>query len=457
VIVMKFGGTSVADAERIRAVAEIVRARLELRPVVVVSALGNVTDLLERAVDLARRDELTALDPVLAEIERSYRWALAGSVAEAGLRHDLSLELGVQFDDLRQRLRSIRILREGTPRTIDALLAVGELLAARVVAAAFEDQGLPSCCVDARDVMRTDNRFGAATPLLESVRERCEKCIAPLVGEGRLPVLGGFVGMSGEGETTTLGRGGSDTSAATLALALEARELQIWTDVNGLMTADPRLVPEARSLERVSFSEAVELAQLGARVLHPHTIAPAVQRDIPVRVLNSRDPDGVGTQIVGLEPAPATMDRLTSLASRSGLTVVRAARVDLAPDASLGTRLTDAMARLDCPIEVVVGGGVAVSVAVSGQPDPDSVERELGEEIRTRIETDRALVGVVGPALANDAALTGEVVQALSRWQPDLIAQGASPNGLICVLRSDSLVPALRELHRNFFATSHAP
>jgi aspartokinase len=151
------------------------------------------------------------------------------------------------------------------------------------------------------------------------------------------------------------------------------------------------------------------------------------------------------------------MDRLTSLASRSGLTVVRAARVDLAPDASLGTRLTDAMARLDCPIEVVVGGGVAVSVAVSGQPDPDSVERELGEEIRTRIETDRALVGVVGPALAKDAALTGQVVQALSRWQPDLIAQGASPNGLICVLRSDSLVPALRGLHRNFFATSHAP
>jgi aspartokinase len=149
------------------------------------------------------------------------------------------------------------------------------------------------------------------------------------------------------------------------------------------------------------------------------------------------------------------MDRLTSLASRSGLSVIRAARSDLAPDTSLGARLADAMTHLGCPIEVVVGSGVAVSVAVSGQPDLDSVERELGDEIRVRIETDRALVGVVGPALSKEGALAGEVIKTLSRWQPDLIAQGASPNGLICVLRSDNLVRALRELHRSFFAASH--
>ena len=298
-IVMKFGGSSVADAERIRGVADIVRERIARQPVVVVSALAGVTDLLEQALSAARRGDLEGLEPLVADIVRRHRWALAGCIDDARRRHHLGLEIDRVLDELRQRLRSVRVLGEVTPRVRDAVLACGETLSARLVAAAFREQELAARWVDPEQVMATDDRFGAASPDAEGVKERCRALLWPLLEQGQVPVIGGFVGSSRSGETTTLGRGGSDTSAAVLGLALGAEEIQIWTDVDGLMSADPRLVPAARTLERVSFAEATELALYGARVLHPDSIAPAVCRQIPVRVLNSGRPDGNGTLVVG--------------------------------------------------------------------------------------------------------------------------------------------------------------
>ena len=325
---MKFGGTSVADAERILAITEIVRARLPRAPVVVVSALAGVTDLLVRAVRAARASDLEGLEPLLADLERRHRWALAGSVEDPGERHDLSLEIDGRFEDLRRKLRSIRILGEGTPRAVDGVLANGELLSARIVAAAFRARGLPARFVDPREVVVTDARFGEAHPELQAIVSRCRDRVAPLVRAGEIPVLGGYVGATPEGDTTTLGRGGSDTSAAVLGAALDVEEIQIWTDVDGMMSADPRLVPRARTIPRLSFAEAAELAFYGAKVLHPDSIAAAVERQIPVRVLNSHRPDAAGSVVLDGPPE----ERAASCSARTEGTIPKC-RSEPPPDA----------------------------------------------------------------------------------------------------------------------------
>ncbi len=298
---MKFGGTSVADAQRIRAVADVVGRHVDRRPVVVVSALGGVTDRLVEAVGVAGEGDLERLDPIVSDIERRYRWA-ASAVETTARRHSLELEIADAFEDLRSRLRSVRILGEGTPRTIDGIYAFGDLVAARIVAATFQDLGLDAEGVDARQLIVTDGRHGDARPDTTATAARCTDELLPLLERGVVPVVAGFVGATTAGETSTLGRGGSDTTASLIARVLQAEELQIWTDVDGLMTADPRSVPTARTLPGASFVEAAEMAFHGARVLCPASIAPAVAASIPVRVLNTMQPDGAGTRIEGDAP-----------------------------------------------------------------------------------------------------------------------------------------------------------
>jgi len=448
-IVMKFGGTSVADAERIRAVARIVEQHLERRPVVVVSALGGVTDLLEQAVTLARNGDLEGLDPILADLVRRHRWALAGTVETAGLRHDLDLELDAAFDDLRQRLRSIRILGEHTPRAADTVLALGDLLAARIVGAALGCAGLPATELDARGLIVTDETFGAAQPALTLTRERVREQILPLTEAGRVPVVAGFAGSSPGGATTTLGRGGSDTSATVLGLALEVDEIQIWTDVNGLMTADPRLVPAARSLDRVSFGEAAELAFAGARVLHPASIAPAVERQIPVRVLNSLQPDQPGTVIHGQEPDEAP-PRLASLTSRGPVCAVRVVSRELRPDPDFAARVHGAARRLGLVPALFVAGEMSAMLVTESCVEAEALERSLEFPARVERVEDRTIVCAVGTGL-RDAMWRGRVLEALARWEPDLVLLGASELALTMLLHTERLTEALRALHLQFF------
>jgi len=446
---MKFGGSSVADAGRIRAIAGIVRQRLERKPVIVVSALGGVTDLLERAISLARGGDLERLEPVLADLERRHRWALTGCVETAALRHAMSLEMDGLFDDLRQRLRSVRILGEGTPRATDGLLAFGELLSARIVAAAFGELGLAAHWVDPRKVMVTDGRFGRAAPQLDAVRSRCEETLLPLVERGELPVLGGFVGATAGGETTTLGRGGSDTSAAVLGLALDAEEIQLWTDVAGLMTADPDLVPEARTLPRISFAEAAELAFYGARVLHPASLAPAVQREIPVRVLSSMQPAAPGTWIGQTPDADAAP--IASVASRSPVRAVRIASRSLEVDPGFLRRTMQRLEGLEAPPDLVVSSDLAVTLVLPESAGLRGIEGRFGSEARVELLEPGAIICMVGAGLRG---VRGKVLAALAEWDPEVLALGVSRNSVTALVREELLQPALQSLHRRFFERS---
>jgi aspartate kinase len=448
-IVMKFGGSSIADAEKIRAVTEIVRGRLERRPVVVLSALGGVTDLLESAIAAARTGDLDALEAVLAELERCHRWALAGAVEDPGRRHDLGLSVDGLFESLRGKLRSIRILGEGTPRTIDAVLSIGEMLSTRIVVAAFRERGLPAVWIDPLRLMATDDHFGCAAPDVDRVRVACAERLRPQVDRGELPVVAGFVGSSPGGETTTLGRGGSDTSAAVLGLAATAEEIEIWTDVDGMMSADPRLVPEARTLARVSFAEAAELACYGARVLHPASIAPAVRKKIPVRILNSLRPEGAGTLVFDGDSASTTEP--VAVTSRGGVDLVRISSHKMSMTPDLLRVALDGCRRLSVAPDPVLTAGASVTMVVPCDAGIDRLTDSLPDDVNMELLPGRAIVGVVGSALTCGGPLRGHVLSELARWAPDLITQGASRTSVLAVLPESELEAVVHRLHRRFF------
>ena len=453
-IVMKFGGTSVADADRMRAAGEIVRGRLHRRPIVVVSALAGVTDLLERAVSCARAGERDALEPILADLGRRHRWAVSGAVSDASRRHDLGVEVDALFEDLRQLLRSVRILGEGTPRSGDALLAFGEILASRIVAAAFADAGIPSRHVDAREVMITDATYGRAEPQIDAIAARGRRVLMGPVERGEVPIVGGFFGSTIDGHTTTLGRGGSDTSAAVIGAALGADEIEIWTDVDGIMTADPRRVPTARRRPSVSFAEAAELAYYGAKVLHPASIAPAVRCRIPVRVLNAMRPEGEGTVILG-EVAPGA-PALASVASRGGVTSVRVASRTLRVDPGFLPRVLAVVDEEALVPDLVVSSEVAVTLVLPARAGETGLAARLAAFAEIEVRNGRGIVCVVGHGLAEDGATRGRVLAAIASWDPELVALGGSATSVAALVPEDRLDACVGALHGAFFADEAA-
>jgi aspartate kinase len=322
VVVQKFGGTSVADPEAIQRLIQIVgtaRSRDGRGPAVVVSAMSGVTDAL---LALAAAAGGGRLEDALARIQqlRERHIAVARALAAKESKGSLGQQIEAHFDDLTALARALGVLREVSPRTLDVVAAVGELLSSRIVAAALAAAGLPSDWVDARRAIITNGDHTRALPLSTETEAALRASVLAAMDAGRIPVLGGFIGSTIDGHTTTLGRGGSDYSGAIVGAAVGAREIQIWTDVDGMLTADPRVIAAPRLVPSLSFAEAAELAYFGAKVLHPSTILPAVERNIPVRILNSRKANGSGTTITAEPPPGATP--LTALACKRDVTVV---------------------------------------------------------------------------------------------------------------------------------------
>src|SRR5690348_16081652 len=294
-IVMKFGGTSVENAKAIDRARAIVQERLPQKPVVVVSAMAKVTDALlamGRAAGSGDRD--TALKLSRGLRERHYN--AAGELLGTGVFTQFHSELEGDFDALDELLRGIAAVGELTPRTSDHVAAYGELLSSKIVTAAFSARGLQSSLVDSRECIVTDTTHTRAVPLLDETNEKLQSVIKPLLEKNRTPVMGGFIGATRGGVTTTIGRGGSDFSAAIVGAGLSAERIEIWTDVDGMMTTDPNICPDAHRIRVISFDEAAELAYFGAKVLHPATVLPAIQQNIPVYILNSRNPACEGTR-----------------------------------------------------------------------------------------------------------------------------------------------------------------
>jgi aspartate kinase len=375
-VVQKFGGTSVADPEAIRRLIEIVRhtrARDGRGPVVVVSAMSGVTDAL---LQIAASAGSGHTDEALQRIEQLRQRHLAAAQALAGAPEALNAQIGAQFDELSAVVRALAVLREVSPRTLDVIAAIGELLSSRLVTAALQQGGVPAEWVDARRVIVTDDDHTRAVPRMRETTAALRASVTPLIDAGRVPVLGGFVGATSGGHTTTLGRGGGDYSGALVGAGVGAREIQIWTDVDGMLTADPRVIAAPRLVPTLSFDEAAELAYFGAKVLHPSTIRPAVERNIPVRILNARKADGPGTLITATGGGGLPV---TALASKRDVTVVDITSSRMLMAYGFLRQVFEAFERFRTAVDVVTTSEVSVSVTVDDRRHLDAIVEALKE------------------------------------------------------------------------------
>ncbi len=451
-IVLKFGGTSVADADAIRRAAAIVRSRLDRRPIVVVSALAGVTNTLFGIADHAVSGGLIVARREVEGVRERHLAAateLLGSGAPAQAVRD---GIDATCDELSSLAGALAVLGHVTPRSLDAIAAIGERLAPALVTAAFAACGLPVEPVDARRILITDDSFTRAAPRPDAIARAARATLAPMAARGRVPVLGGFIGATEQGITTTLGRGGGDYSASLLGAALDAEAIEIWTDVDGILTADPRVVPAARLLEQVRFDEASELATFGAKVLHPSTIAPAVRRGIPVYVLNARRPEGKGTRITADAPARP----VTALAGRRGIAMVKVTTPRMLEARGFLHRFFDVFARHQIAVDVVATSEVTVSVTVDGAARLDGLVVDLAALGDVAVERHRAILAVVGAGLGGHSTQVGRAALALGDIPIRMLSLSATGINLTLVLDEEHLEPAMRRLHAAFFETGPA-
>jgi aspartate kinase len=347
-------------------------------------------------------------------------------------------------------VKALGVLREVSPGTLDVVAATGELLSSRIVAEALVHAGLPGQWVDARLAIITSDDYTRAVPLMRETTAALRAVVSPVIDAGRIPVLGGFVGATLQGHTATLGRGGSDYSAAIVGAGVGASEIQIWTDVDGMLTADPRIIPQPRLVPKLSFAEAAELAYFGAKVLHPSTIHPAVERNIPVRILNARKPDGTGTLITA-DAVSSDANQLTAMAAKRDITVV-----DITSDRMLMAygflrRVFEVFERFQTAVDVVTTSEVSVSVTVDNRRHLDAIVEALSEFAEVVVEPEMALLCVVGDCLRSDPAIAARVVGVLEEVPLRMISQAASRRNITVIMRQADLSHAMHRLHQEFF------
>jgi aspartate kinase len=324
-------------------------------------------------------------------------------------------------------------------------------LSSRLVAAAMQARGLPAVWTDARDAVRTDDRYTTAAPLIDETNAAVQASVAPVVAAGQIPVLGGFIGRAPDGSTTTLGRGGSDYSASLIGAALHAAEIQIWTDVDGMLTADPRIVYDAEVVPHLSFAEASELAYFGAKVLHPSTIFPAVSRNIPVRILNSRRPEARGTLITA-DP-PSGNRPFAALACKRGITVIDITSTRMLMAHGFLLRVFEAFEAAETAVDVVTTSEVSVSVTIDDNRRGPEIVASLLQFAEVTVEEQMAILTVVGDRLATNSTLAARIIGAMTGFPLRMISQAASRKNVTIVLPEASLAPAMTHLHRELFRT----
>jgi aspartate kinase len=449
---MKFGGTSVADADAMTRVVNIVRRQRESHakgapPVVVVSALSKVTDGLIRTADFARNGDGKAAAALLAELLDRHS-TIARALTSGPQADDLVKALQMEFAQLGGRVIALAQQKKVAPADHDTIVAMGELASSRIVAAAFAERGVPAVWLDARTVLVTDADHMAALPDMDATCARVRERVAPVTARGEIPVLGGFIGATAEGVTTTLGRGGSDYSASIFGACIDAGEIQIWTDVDGMLTADPRVVPSPRVVPQLSFAEASELAYFGAKVLHPSTILPAVSKNIPVRILNSRRPENPGTLITA-EGRPD--GQLAALACKRDVTVIDITSSRMLMAHGFLRRLFEVFERFRTAVDVVTTSEVSVSVTVDDTRRLEEIVESLRAFSEVACEPKMAIVSVVGERLLEDTALFGRAIVALGGVPLRLVSQAASRRNITFVIRDADVTEAMNRLHDAFF------
>jgi aspartate kinase len=456
---MKFGGTSVGSAERMRVAARISAEQRRRRPtLVVVSAMSKVTDMLIDSMRHAEGGDRAGLEANLRSLEERHMEACR-ELLPAEWQPGVLASLGELLASFRRITGGMLMLNDRPPRSVDEALAIGERLSALLLAAFLESEGVRASAVNAAGAIVTDAVYGNASPVMEATREKARQSLSPLLESGVIPVVTGFNGATADGRPTTLGRGGSDFSAAILAAALDAAELWIWTDVDGIMTADPRLVPEARVLNEVTYSEAAELAYNGAKVLHPRTLAPLADRAIPVWSKNSFDVAKPGTKIVSKIQAPSGARAVTSTA-KVALISMEPSSASLVGAQVMG-RALDALARANVEVLALSSSSFRQSFcvlvrseelrdALQGLETALALELAHGYLAPIDVDEDVGLLAVVGEGMHGTPGLAGRIFTAISRESVNIIAiaQGSSELTISIIVRRNGLEKAVRAVHQ---------
>ena len=445
---MKFGGTSVEDATAIDRIAGIVKGRLAEQPYVVVSAMSKVTDtLLAMAAAAGNGDRDKALD--LCRQVRERHFDTAGELLGTGLYTGLHSELQSEFDSLEQLLCGICAVGELTPRTSDYVVSFGERLSSIIITAAFAARDLPATLVDARQVMVTDGQHGRAIPQVEEINERLQLHVQPLIVDRRVPVMGGFIGSTREGITTTIGRGGSDFSAALVGAGLNAERIEIWTDVDGMKTTDPRICPDAHRIKVISFNEAAELAYFGAKVLHPSTVLPAVEKNIPVLVLNSRNPTNEGTRI--LAHTPKSKSLFKAIAAKQRITIIEIVAARMLMAHGFLEKVFEIFARHRCAVDIVSTSEVSISVTVDSNEAIPAIAADLEKLAYVKFSGRMAIICMVGESIRERPGVAAQVFDAMKDINVRMISQGASELNMSFVIDEADVPGAIQRLHSRFF------
>ncbi|MHB9032644.1 MAG: aspartate kinase [Anaerolineae bacterium] len=464
-IVMKFGGTSVGSGARIAGVADITAqtmAKTGNPPVIVVSAMSGVTDYLVKAANLAARGERSSFIQIRSELQAKHEQAITECVTDAEYARSLKAEVSSLLNWLETLCQSIATLGELTPRGMDVVSGMGERLSARITAAALVSHGIKAQMIEATELVVTDDTFGSAVPKYTETTAKCTQRLVPLLEAGIVPVVTGFIGATVDGIPTTLGRGGSDYSATILGRCLPADEVWIWTDVNGVMTADPRIVPDAKTLTHISYAEIAELAFFGAKVLHPKTIQPVVQLNIPIRVLNSFEPQNEGTLVSKASQALPVIKGITAIRNLSMVTVTGSGMLGVP---GVAGRVFSAVARSGASALMITQSSSEQNICFvvkssEARAAVKSVEKEFELEMvhhdvdAVNFQDQVAIIAVVGAGATGNPDIAGQVFSALAAKAINIvsIAQGSSDYNynLSIVVSQQAADDAVRAIHSRF-------
>ena len=446
--VMKFGGTSVGDVAAFERVVHVVSTQRERRPVVVVSAMTKVTDALLTAFEIAKKGDPEA---AFRQLEPHFERHL--DVAEQFLPVTGNNPFLTEFNYAREELEDLltRVSRRSLPLSMlkDAVVSYGEQLSSRLLTEVLKANGVDARHVDSRRLIVTDDEYGSAQPIWDETEKLVRVELEPMIASDEVPVMGGFIAASRGGETTTLGRGGSDYSAALVAAALHASELQIWTDVTGVMTCDPRICGEARTIPVLSYDEAAELAYFGAKVLHPKTIKPAIDFKIPVRVCNTFEPEKVGTMV--LAESDEAPNKIKSIAHKKNITILRITSARMLGAYGFMAALFQVFERYRTAIDVIATSEVSVALTLDSTESLEQIIRELERLGDVEVEQGYAVVCVVGEGLRASAGLASKIFSTIADVNISLVSHGASSVNMTFVVTEDAASGVIKKLHQEFF------
>lgn len=455
-IVMKFGGTSVEDAAAMANVCSIVKSRVKRQPVVVLSAASGITNALIRCAELAAEGKRIEAESVLRDriIERHYR-IIADLIRGLSEQDQLIRQFKIFDEELRSLLYGISITGDLSPRVLDFVMSYGERMSTVIITEALREHKLRAELMDSRKCIVTGSAFGKAEPLLPATREACEAQLRPRFEKGIVPVLQGFIGANEQGVTTTLGRGGSDYSAAIIGTVLNAEDIEIWTDVDGMLTADPNIVPAALRIKEMSFQEASELAFFGAKVLHPSTVLPAIEKNIPVHILNSRRPQLSGT-LIKAQIAPAAT-AVKSISYKRGISILNISSTRMLGSYGFMKKIFDIFNEHQTAVDLVTTSEVSISLSIEHSPNLDRLVEELRQYGEITVQRNKAIICIVGERLRAERGIAARVFSRLRDVPVDMISHGASEINLTCVIDEDRVPEAVLELHDEFFSSISEP